>query len=137
MSFIHAQFLPRFMLGEDVVMLAMDTAGAAVFHAALSDAVERGWSQLEHDGVTHEFRMEVGAADVQLGDQRVEWRLDKATAIEILEDLGASSDEPGHHYVDIRTPAQTLVLSYDEYTPEYFEQLPQELRYAKPPETSR
>ncbi|MEE6168180.1 MULTISPECIES: hypothetical protein [unclassified Mycolicibacterium] len=137
MSFIHARFLRRFMLGDDVVMLAMDAAGVAVVHAALSDAVERGWSHLEHDSVTHEFSMEAGAADVALGDQRVEWRLDRATAIEILEDLGASGDAPGHHYVDIHTPAQTLVLSYDEYPPEYFEQLPEDLRHAKPPETSR
>ncbi|MCV7068492.1 hypothetical protein H7H51_27285 [Mycolicibacterium farcinogenes] len=79
MSFIHAQFLPEFMLGDDVVMLAMDTAGAAVVHATLHDAVQHGWSQLEHNGVTHEFRMESGAADVELGDGRVEWRLDVTT----------------------------------------------------------
>lgn len=121
MSFIRAQFLPEFMLGDDVVMLAMDTAGAAVVHATLQDAVQHGWSQLEHDGVTHEFRIESGAADVELGDDRVEWRLDRATAVEILDDLTAPADHAGHHYVDIHTPASTLVLSYDEYTPDYFE----------------
>ncbi|MED5815297.1 hypothetical protein VST63_23300 [Mycolicibacterium sp. 050232] len=128
MSFVHAQFLPEFMLGDDVVMLAMDTAGAAFIHAALNDAVQHRCSQLEHDGVTHEFRIEAGAADIELGNGRVEWRLDRSTAVEILDDLAEPTDHAGHRYVDIRTPASTLVLSYDEHTPEYFEQLRDELR---------
>lgn len=136
MSFIHAQFLPEFMLGDDVVMLAMDAAGAASIYATLNDAVQHGWSQLEHDGITYEFRIENGAADIQFGDGRVEWHFDRATALEVLDDLEVPDDHAGHHYIDIRTPAQTLVLSYDEYTPKYFEQLPDELRFAKPDESS-
>lgn len=132
MSFIHAQFLPEFMLGDDVVLLAMDTPGAAVIYATLKDAVQHGWSRLEQGGVTYDFRLEIGAADIEFGNGRVEWRLDRATAVEILDDLAVPDDHAGHHYVDIRTPARTLVLSYDEYTQEYFEQLPYELRYAKP-----
>lgn len=136
MGFIHAQILPEFMLGEDVVMLAMDTAGAAVIYSTIDDAVQHGWSRLEHDGVTFEFRIEHGAADIEFGGSRVEWRLDRATAVEILADLGTADDHAGHHYVDIHTPSRTLVLSYDEYTPEYFEQLSDESRCVKPDESS-
>jgi hypothetical protein len=136
MSFIHTQFLPGFDLGNDVVMLAMDTAGAAIVHATLSDAVQHGSSQLEHQGVTYDFRIEAGAADIELGDGRVDWHLDRATAVEILDDLAVFADRSGHHYVDIRTPTETLVLSNDEYTPEYFEQFPDEFGYAKPGESS-
>ena len=123
MSFIHAQFLTGFMFGDDVVILAMDTAGATVVHDAVSDALRHGRSQLEHAGVVHEFLIQPGSADIELGDRRVEWRLDRATAVDILENIAAPADHAGHHYVDIHTPAKTLVLSYDEYTPEYFEQL--------------
>lgn len=131
MSFIRAQFAPDFR-SEDVVLLAMDTPGTAAFQAALGDAVRHGFSRLEHDGVVHEFRIEPDAADVDLEDRRVSWRLDSATATDILEYLAAPGDRPGHHYVDIRSPAETLVLSYDEYTPEYFARLPDEVRDAKP-----
>lgn len=136
MSFIYARLLPEFMLGDDVVMLAMDTAGAAVIYATLSAAVQHGCSQLDHDGVTHEFRIEPGAADIELGDGRLEWRLDRATAAEILDYLAEPTEHAGHHYVDIHAPASTLVLSYDEYTPEYFEQLPEKLGHGMPGESS-
>ncbi|CDP82946.1 hypothetical protein BN975_00746 [Mycolicibacterium farcinogenes] len=71
-----------------------------------------------------------------LGNGRVEWRLDRTTAVKILDGLAEPTDHAGHQYVDIHTPASTLVLSYHQYTPEYFEQLPDELRYAKPGENS-
>lgn len=126
MSFIHTHFLPGFYFGDDAVMLAMDTAGAATVHATLNDAVQHGSSQLEHEGVVYDFRIENGAADIELGDDRVDWHLDRATAVEILDNLAAPADHAGHHYVDIHSPAETLVLSYDEYTPEYFDQLASE-----------
>jgi hypothetical protein len=58
-----------------------------------------------------------GAADVELGENRVVWRLDRAKAVEIVEDLTVmrDSDSPGHNYVDISSPTKTLVLSRDEY----------------------
>jgi len=72
---------------------------------------------LEHDGVTHQFVLQAGAADIELGEHRVVWRLDHAKAVEIVAHLTAmsSNDGPGHHYVDIATPTNTLVLSSDEY----------------------
>jgi hypothetical protein len=117
MNVIRAELLPDFMWGDDVVLLAMDGAGVATFLGALSEAEQRGASQLEHDGTTHQFVMQAGAADVELGENRVVWRLDHAKAVEIVEDLTVMRDSggPGHNYVDISAPTNTLVLSRDEY----------------------
>jgi hypothetical protein len=117
MNIIRVELLPDFMWGDDVVLLAMDGVGVATFTDALNDAVRLGSSQLEHDGVTHEFVLQAGAADVELGENRVVWRLDHAKAVEIVEDLTVmrDSDGPGHNYVDTSAPTNTLVLSRDEY----------------------
>ena len=116
MNIIRAELAPEFR-GEDVVLLAMDGGGMETFTAALRDAEERGSSQLEHDGVTHQFVMQADSADIELGENRVVWRLDHAKAAEIVEDLTVmnNNDRPGHNYVDICTPTNTLVLSRDEY----------------------
>ena len=116
MNIIRAELAPEFR-GEDVVLLAMDGAGVTTFLTALSDAERRETSQLEHDGVTHEFVMQAGAADVELGENRVVWRLDHAKAAEMIEALTVmrDSDGPGHNYIDISAPTNTLVLSRDEY----------------------
>jgi hypothetical protein len=116
MNIIRVQLAPEFR-GEDVVLLAMDGAGVTTFTTALRDAEQRGASQLEHDGVTHQFVIQAGAADIELGEKRVVWRLDQAKAVEIVEDLTvmSSNDRPGHDYVEISTPTNTLVLSRDEY----------------------
>jgi hypothetical protein len=100
-----------------VVLLAMDGAGVTTFASALRDAEQRGSSQLDHDGVTHQFVIQAGAADIELGENRVVWRLDHAKAVEIVEDLTVMSNDdcPGHNYVDISSPTNTLVLSRDEY----------------------
>lgn len=116
MNIIRAELAPEFR-GEDVVLLAMDGAGVTTFLTALRGAEQRGVSQLEHDGITHQFVIQAGAADIELGENRVVWLLDHAKAVEIVEDLTVMSnnDRPGHNYVDISTPTNTLVLSRDEY----------------------
>jgi hypothetical protein len=116
MNIIRVELAPEFR-GEDVVLLAMDGAGVTTFVTALRDAEQRGSSQLEHDGLTHQFVIQACAADIELGANRVVWRLDNAKAVEIVEDLTVMSnnDRPGHNYVDISTPTNTLVLSRDEY----------------------
>ena len=100
-----------------MVLLAMDGAGVTTFITVLRAAEQRGSSELEHDGVTHQFVIQAGAADIELGEYRVVWRLDHAKAVEIVGDLTvmSSNDRPGHDYVDIATPTNTLVLSRDEY----------------------
>jgi hypothetical protein len=117
MNIIRVERLPDFMWGDDVVLLAMDGAGVATFTDALNDAVRLGSSRLEHGGVMHEFVMQAGAADIEMSEARVVWRLDRTKAVEILDDLTAikEADGPGHNYVDISTPTTTLVLSRDEY----------------------
>ena len=117
MNTIRVELLPDFMWGDDVVLLAMDSAGVATFADALNDAVRLGSSRLEHGGVMHEFVMQAGAADIEMGEARVVWRLDRTKAVEIVDDLTAirDGDGPGHNYVDISTPTTTLVLSRDEY----------------------
>jgi hypothetical protein len=95
----------------------MDGAGVSTFLTALQSAEQQGAFELEHDGTTHRLVIEAGAADIELGSNSVVWRLDRAKAAEIAEDLTElnSSDGPGHDYVDISTPTSTLVLSRDEY----------------------
>jgi hypothetical protein len=117
MNIIRVELLPDFMWGDDVVLLAMDEAGVTTFGDALNDAVRLGSSRLDHDGVVHEFVMQAGAADIELGENRVVWRLDRTKAVEIVDDLRVirDGDGPGHNYVDISTPTNTLVLSRDEY----------------------
>ncbi|MGA9677324.1 MAG: hypothetical protein WBR28_19455 [Mycobacterium sp.] len=78
MSVIRVNFLPEFEYGYDAVLLTMDGAGVDTFRAALSDALDRGSSLLEHDGVTHEFRIQPGTADIDLDKTHVVWRLDLA-----------------------------------------------------------
>lgn len=104
--------------GEDVVLLATDRAGRDTFLAALTQAEQQGSSQLQRRGRVHDFVIEAGAADIELDDDRVVWRLDHTRAIEIIEKLKvlSSSGHPGHHYVDdMFSPAPTLVLSCDEH----------------------
>ena len=117
MTIIRVEFAPEFMWGDDVVLLAMDGAGVAAFAAALKDAERQGASQLQHGGVTHEFVIQAGEADIALDDTRVVWRLDAAKAVEIVENLDvlSNNERPGHQYVDISKPTDTLVLSRDEY----------------------
>jgi len=95
----------------------MDGAGAGEFKVALDDAERQGFSRPEHDGLTHELCIEPGAANIELERTRVVWRLDRAKAIEIIDYLTGLSNRgrAAHQYVDIFTPAETLVLSRDEY----------------------
>jgi hypothetical protein len=47
--------------------------------------------------------------------RKLKRRLDHAKAVEIVEDLTvlSNNDRPGHSYIDISTPTNTLVLSRD------------------------
>lgn len=119
MSVIRVHLVPEFHFGDDAVVLALDGDGVADVLAAINEAIRVGSSRLQSAGVTHEFRIESGFAAVELNPTHVLWRLDGAKADEIAGDLEALSgtDGPtaGHFYVDIATPAETLVISRDEY----------------------
>jgi hypothetical protein len=120
MTVLRAEYAPAFYYGDDVVLLVMDRAGATTFAQALSDAEQRGSTQVEVDGKSWVVRVEPGHADIALDDARVTWHLDTAKAAEIRDYLNTLGEghghRPSHHYVDITAPADTLVLSRDEYT---------------------
>lgn len=117
MSIIRVEFAPGFNLGDDVVLLAMDTDGVKEFTSALQAALECGSGQLQHGGFAHQFLIKPGDSEVEVSGPRVVWRLDQAKASEVIADLVALGDggRPAHQYVDISSPADTLVLSCDEY----------------------
>jgi hypothetical protein len=116
-SVIRVNFLPAFYYGDDAVLLTLDGDGVAKFNSALTCARQHGSSRLEHDGVTHEFRIEPDAADIELTPTYVHWRLDRDKVTEIAGYLSGLSDKggPGHCYADLSAPAETLVVSRDEY----------------------
>ncbi|WP_445169281.1 hypothetical protein ACTXG7_08145 [Mycolicibacterium sp. Dal123E01] len=121
MAVVRVNFLPEFYLGDDALLLTLDGDGAELFKSAVEEARINRSARLLHSGVAHEFRIELGASRVELTPERVVWRLDDAKAAEIAEDLAtlsASHDErkaAGHFYVDMTSPAETLVISRDEY----------------------
>jgi len=116
MNEIRVKHVPDFK-NEDVVLLAMDGAGLETFLAALTLAERHGSAQLQHRTRLHDFVTEAGAAGIELADDRVVWRLDHGVAVEIITELTgmARSNHPCHQYIDIVSPAPTLVLSRDEY----------------------
>lgn len=122
MSVVRVNFLPEFYFGDDAVLLTVDGDGLEAVRAAVEHARVNRSSHLLRDGVEHEFHIEPGAASVELSPERVVWQLDEAKAAEIAEDLtvlSAPRDDgktAGHFYVDMTAPADTLVISRDEYT---------------------
>ncbi|MCV7227062.1 hypothetical protein [Mycolicibacterium komossense] len=122
MSIVRVNFLPEFYLGEDAVLLTLDGSGVDEMKDAVEEARNNGSSRFVHDGVDQEFHIEPGAATVELSPSRVVWRLDQAKAAEISQDLVAlgvprdSGRTAGHFYIDMTSPAETLVISRDEYT---------------------
>jgi hypothetical protein len=119
MTMVRAGFAEGFYLGEDAVVLALDTDGVKTFLAALTRAEREGASRLEVDGTVHEFVIESSASDIDFhdDDDKVVWRLGDAKAQEISELLTDMTQHPGkgHYYVDMSTPARTLVISLNEY----------------------
>jgi hypothetical protein len=86
--------------------------------AAPTQAEQQGSARLAHGGTIHQFLIEPGAADIEFHDGTVVWRFDHAKTAEIIElltEITESANTAGHHYVDISTPAKTLVLSHNEY----------------------
>lgn len=117
MNVIRVNYLPEFDFGYDAVLLTMDGAGVKTFRDVLNEAIQHGTSRLEHEGVMHKFLIETGRSGIDLDKTCVVWHLDPAKAHEISDDLDISlrKGRAGHNYVDISTPAPTLVLSRDEY----------------------
>ncbi|NTY62602.1 hypothetical protein [Mycolicibacterium sphagni] len=116
MSVLRVVHLPDFYFGGDAVVVVMDAAGLAVLIAALNQALAHGDCRIEHHPRTLEVQVQDGAADVGLDDAHVRWRIPHATVADMIAKLSAMNGvTSGHHYVDIATPARTLVLSVGEY----------------------
>ncbi|RAV12591.1 hypothetical protein DQP57_09705 [Mycobacterium colombiense] len=131
MSVIYAELAEKLYMGDDAVLLAMDTAGVDTVLAALTEAAQQASARLDHGATIHQFIIEPEAAEIEFRDGAVVWRLDAAVAAEIIELLTEMHDHPGsgHHYVDISKPADLLVLSMNEYP---LNLLPPEAVYPRP-----
>lgn len=116
---VRVALLAAFHYGEDAVLAAMNATGLEALSAALRDAQVQQVSHMTCDGRIHTFQSHVGAADIYLHDNcddHVLWRLDPTTIQEMIGMLtGMKGNGLCHNYVDITTPASTLVLSLDEY----------------------
>jgi hypothetical protein len=118
MSEVRLELVPEFK-GDTVVLMAMDKSGLDDFRAAVAQAIHKahGSLQVMIAEVTHVFAIEGGKTDIELKQRHVTWRFSPSKLTEVLEKLDAMKASPGpcHHYVDILSPAETLVLSRDEY----------------------
>lgn len=121
MSVIRLNLMSEFYFGDDAVLLAMDGSGVDELRGALSETARTGHVVRAYGGITHEFTMTTAAADIDLTANRVCWRLDPTKAAEIIDHLTVLStpreggNTAGHFYVDLHAPAETLVVSRDEY----------------------
>jgi len=118
MAVIRVKKMPGFYFGDDAVLLAADREGIERFERTLSDTTkERAASHLTALGTCHEFHIGGSEARVQFEEGRVIWRLSEEKASEILHMLAPlkASMGPGHQYIDIDSPAHTLILSKEEY----------------------
>jgi hypothetical protein len=110
-------FFPDFKWG-DAVLVGADRDGMRVFLSAVRSAHEDGAATFEVDEIKHFVVRQNGAADIDLRSQTVVWRFDDAKLVEMLDLIEPLVEEegPGHQYMDdLNSPAETLVLSVDEY----------------------
>jgi hypothetical protein len=118
MTIFRAGFFPEFDLGNDVVLVGADRDGMRMFQAAVRSAREEGAASFECNAIKHFVVRQDGAADIELGSQTVVWRFDDARLVEMLNLVEPLVDieKPAHNYLDdMNSPAETLVLSVDEY----------------------
>lgn len=117
MSIARIELAKGFILGDDAVLLAMDGEGVIDVASALRSALQQGGWELEHSGFHHEFVIDAGQSGVVIDGLRIVWRLDEAKAAELVDALDGlvNHGRPGHRYIDISQPTDTLVLSRDEY----------------------
>ncbi|PND57134.1 hypothetical protein CRM90_13400 [Mycobacterium sp. ENV421] len=115
MPIVRVNFVPGFYLGDDAVLLTLDGSGVDLMKSAIDEARASSSSLLLHDGIRQEFVIEPGTAAIELQPTHVVWQFDTAKAAEIADNLAALG-AAGHFYVDITSPAETLLISRDEYT---------------------
>ena len=90
-----------------------------MFQSAVRSAHDDGAASFAFDAIKHRVVRQDGAADIELGSQNVVWRFDDAKLVEMLNLIEPLVDiiKPAHNYLDdLNSPAETLILSVDEYT---------------------
>jgi len=90
-----------------------------IFQSAVRSAHDDGVAGFELDAIKHHVMRQAGAADIELGSQNVVWRFDDTKLVEMLNLIEPLVDilKPAHNYLDdMNSPAETLILSVDEYT---------------------
>lgn len=109
--------LPFEDIGVPAILVDADRGGLRMFESALRSAYESGAAAFEFNSIRHAIVCHEGAADIVIGLASVQWRFDAAKLIEVLDLIGPlfAGDRPGHQYVDVDSPVETLVLSLDEY----------------------
>jgi hypothetical protein len=112
-------FFSDFDCGYDAVLVGADRDGMRMFQSAVRSAHDDGAASFEFNAIKHHIVRQDGAADIELGTQTIAWRFDDTKLIEMLNLIEPLVDiaKPAHNYLDdLNRPAETLILSVDEYT---------------------
>jgi len=104
-------------IGYPAILLNTDHEGLGIFLTAVSKAYESGEATFQFDKITHQVLLQSGAADIELGAQKVIWRFDADALSEIIEFVKSmiENSRPSHQYIDLNGPVEELVISVDEY----------------------
>jgi hypothetical protein len=118
MTIFRIGFFSGFDCGYDAVLASADRDGMRMFQSAVRSAHEAGEGTFELHGIQHQIIRQDRAADIELGSPTVVWRFDETQLAEILDMAVRLTNvaHPAHNYLDLNSPAETLILSVDEYT---------------------
>ena len=113
---IKMEFLQDFKEGP-VVLVAMDAEGVSELLDALAKSNDVDTSRFNvGNGITLKIALYCKAS-VEFDALGITWEIPRDRVADITDKARAlrAFDGPSHHYVDWDTPADTLVLSKDEY----------------------
>ncbi len=113
--------LPEFR-GEPVVLVAADKEAYAILRDALKEALLSTEQEANAliGGTPHTIHVcRCNARTIVISAAKVEWHFNSAGLQSLIDMMNSivTSKVPCHQYLDISGPAQTLVLSYGEYSP--------------------
>jgi hypothetical protein len=118
MTIFRIGFFAGYDDGYDAVLVDADRDGMRILQSAVRSAHDGGPASFEFDAIKHHVVRQDSAADIELGPQTVVWQFDDAKLVEMLDLIEplVDTEGAGHQYVDLNSPAETLILSVDEYT---------------------
>ena len=119
MATFRVGYFSDFDAGDAVVLIGADRDGMRIFKSAVRSAHDDGAASFDLNETKHRVVRQDGAADIELEPQNVVWRFDDAKLTEMLRLIEPLIDieKPAHNYLDdLNNPAETLILSVDEYT---------------------